>query len=479
MNFPTTQNNRQLQPDEFPFSQNSDSDINAPFEFSVFERIEAGLDEAHSESAKSKQVSKESSSEKFAGPKEVIFVSGWVDVQTVFHNYLQTFYVRVILGLTLLFCLLKNDQDFLPLAIVSTGLALAQFLKHLFLLARHWSAPGHLRFIYWVEFQLSLGFLLAVLGFALVLGNYLRVLYLPLFIFPYLLVSFGIFMLKSDDNAFLAQKNYCLIEALQFMMLTLKLLDPNIMNWNVTLVFLMTSAIYLTTLGLLLMVILSCALFGFMYRRLEKWKLRSLAWMTFYYLFTGIAYIYVVKGSLDFFHDGDVILQARIHSYVGFHSNDTELLQTAALMLVVCNFAFLLMGWVWAEDIKKYLARIIFKKDLRKEVSLRRFKDSFAFRVVQFSSVFFKRPDESGSKCKQGEPKKLGDEDCFVCYSAKPNVMQEPCGHGGMCKECCLEYIKHEQKCMVCRRAVNSILVIEQEQDTLDFHAVGQIKLKV
>jgi hypothetical protein len=478
--------NRQFPEDlqGFEFSNYSNSDVHAPFEFSVFERIEENLDNSRANSIESKKNDKKSitSSKMFTGPKEVILVSGWIDINSVFQNYQETFYIRMIIGLTLLFCIKRYNQNYMPLALMGTLISLIYVLRNIYRLIVGWKSHSRIKFINWVEFQLSAGYFLMMLGCLLLLSNYINIIYLPIFMFPYLIISFIIFMFRSDDNAYLAQKNHCLIESLQFFMLTLKFLDPETMNWNMTMLFLTSSGIYMTTAGLLLMVILSCTLFGFMYQSLERWKIKALTWMTLYYLFSGITFIYIVKGITDYYHDGDVILQARIHSYLDFSSNETEILETAGMMLIIFNFIFFCMFLFWKKEIKKYLSRIIFKKDIRKEVSLRMFRENFTFKVIQFSAVFFKRntQEESDKKPKEETPKvKLTDEDCIVCYSAMPNIMQEPCGHGGMCKECCLEYIKTEQKCMVCRKRIESILLIEQDPQDLSFYAKGQVKLKI
>lgn len=479
-------NNPNLMNQQFPpdlagieFSNPSESDIEPPFEFSIFERVETGFDNSHREPLSSKEPSKKSvaSSQKFTGPKEVIFVSGWIDIGSIYRNYQETFYIRIIVGFVLLFCILRNNQNFLPLLICAGAISSAYVVKNLILLLANRKSHTRIKLIRWVELQLSIGLLIVFAGFALVYCGVLPVLYLPLFTMPYLVVTFAIFMFRSDDNAYLAQKNFCLIEAIQFLLVALKLVDPQIMNWNFTLFMFMTCAIYMTTLGLLLMVILSCSFFGFLYQNLEQWKLKSLIWMTSYYIFTGINFVYIVKGLIEYYDDDNVITREQVHNYIYFVSNDAEILTTAGMMLIVFNFLFLCMHVLWKREIKKYLSRIIFKKDIRKEVSLRKFKDSFAFKVIQCSTTFFRR-NEPVQKDKSSMSKKLqGEEDCIVCFSATPGIMQEPCGHGGICKDCCLEYLKDEQKCMICRERVKNILLIEQDPKDLNFYAVGQVKL--
>ena len=413
MNNPNIQDDHQLanQLQAEEFENSSQSDVNPPFEFTVFERVEAGFDTSNRESQESIQSKKKSitSSVKYTGPKEVIFVSGWIDIKNVYQNYQEAFYIRIILGIVCLFCLEHNEQDFSPVGMTAGVISFLILFRNLIRLILTRNSHQQIKFISWVEFQLSLGYFLVFLGFSLCFIKYLNIIMLPIFILPYLFINFSLFIFNNKENVYLSQKNYCLIESIQILMITLKLIDPQVMNWNMTLVFFMACAIYMTTLGLLLIVILSCSLFGFLYQNLEKWKIKSLTWMTSYYLFTGLTYIYFVKGVVEFFDDENIITRQRVDSYIKFKSQDTEILKSAIFMMISFNFMFLLMHIMWKNEIKKYLSRIIFKKDLRKEMSFRTFKNSFTFKVVQYSAVFFKR--ERNEKTEKPEKKKPGKED--------------------------------------------------------------------
>jgi len=60
----------------------------------------------------------------------------------------------------------------------------------------------------------------------------------------------------------------------------------------------MAGAIYLTVLGMLFTIVFSCSQFGFLYQNIGTWKTRSLIWMTWYYISTGLIYIYIIKGMI-------------------------------------------------------------------------------------------------------------------------------------------------------------------------------------
>ena len=68
-------------------------------------------------------------------------------------------------------------------------------------------------------------------------------------------------------------------------------------------------------------VILSCSLFGFLYRDIESWKVKSLIWMTWYYLWSGIVFTYLVKGVVIFYEELDLIpVNVTFDNYLDFKS---------------------------------------------------------------------------------------------------------------------------------------------------------------
>lgn len=366
-----------------------------------------------------------------------------------------------------------------------------------------------IKLIFWIELQISASYFIFFLGFLLVFITLLPAKYLPIFAVPYLVVSILLFFSSNDNNIFIAQKKFAIFEGLQLALIAAKFSIPEMINWNYTLIFFMAGAIYLTVLGLLLSIILSCSLFGFLYNRLESWKIKSLIWMTWYYLFTGLTFIYLIKGVIEFYDDENVIAREQTSNYVGFHSTNGDILATAAIMLIVLNFINLLMHVFWSNDIKKYLTKVIYKNELRKEISLRTLSKNFSFKVIQYSAVFFKKEavqakeelekieeknennNENINENKNEEVRekkvipitaneahKHEDAECIVCYDSRPNIIHDPCGHGGLCKSCALEYIRNENTCMFCRTKIQKLFLIEYSQEEKCHYAKGEIKLK-
>lgn len=428
----------------------------------------------------------------------------------------------------LLACLWRNNQNFWPLAAAFCVINLIHVIKNVYYLSIHRNSHQKIKFIFWVELQISIGYLIFFIGFLLIFTRLLQPQFLPLFAVPYLAVSLMLFFTDNDRNIFLAQKKFSIFEGVQLLVIAAKYSVPQLVNWNYALIFFMAGAIYLTVLGLLLTIILSCSLFGFLYRNLEGWKVKSLVWMTWYYLFTGLTSIYLIKGVIEFFDDENIITREQTDNYLVFLSANIEILQTAAFMLIFLNFVNMLMHVFWAEDIKKYLAKVIYKNELRKEISLRTLSKSFSFKVIQYSAVFFKKEEltiaqqelkqtlaneEPGKNTKDGkgsvkshencpdvkdkkpcskidlttnastkipdiDAKSFLESECIVCYDNPPNIIMDPCGHGGLCKECALEYVKNEDKCMIGRQKIQKLYVIEYDEQQKCYFAKGEIKLK-
>ena len=100
----------------------------------------------------------------------------------------------------------------------------------------------------------------------------------------------------------------------------------------------MCIAIYLIVLGLLMSIILSCSLFGFLYRDIESWKVKSLIWMTWYYLWNGIVFTYLIKGVVIFYEELDLIpINVTFENYLGFKSFHADVLYVAAVLLLIAS----------------------------------------------------------------------------------------------------------------------------------------------
>lgn len=239
-----------------------------------------------------------------------------------------------------------------------------------------------------------MGYTLYFFGLILAIGKLIPLIYLPLFALPYLGAATFVMFYKPEDKIWISQKKFCFFEALQLLLISLKLCTSSFLSWNYVLVIFMGVSVYLLVLGLLMSIILSCSLFGFLYRDIESWKVKSLLWMTWFYLWTGVVFVYLVKGTVMYYEDD--FIDKGIYSNPDFFatkSDRTYLIEVASILMVICSIINLIFHIIWEKEIKRYLAKVIYRNELRKEISLRFLNKSFTFNLIQVSSTYFMKSD--------------------------------------------------------------------------------------
>lgn len=485
-----------------------------PIELNILERVEQGLNLSFNNDNDSKSYTTPlNERDMYEGPKEVIFVTGWVNIDSVYQRYLYGFICKMLIGLAVIACLVYYHQSFTPIAAMLCVINLAHIIKNIYYLYIYRGNNARMRTIFMVELHISLGYFIYFFGFFLLLTHRITTKFFLLFTLPYLALTLFIFFYNADDNLYLSQKKFSVFEALQLFLIALKFAQLGSMDWSYTLLFFMTAAIYVTVIGLLLMIILSCSLFGFLYRNLEPWKLKSLIWMTWYYLTSGLIYVYIIKGVIQFYGEENPYDIPFIPDYTKYRSPSSDVLFSSAVMLVLFSAINLVMHILWKRDIKKYLAKVIYKDELRKEISLRFLTKSFTFKLIQVSTTYFMKPDAMKNKAdaaptpapandphnipevkesadkengsvKSAGIKKIGSsksecELCVFCYTEKPNMMIDKCGHGGVCKECMLHYLRaNGSKCPFCKGPIGKLYMLSYDEKDKQYYAKGEIKLK-
>lgn len=476
-----------------------------PLELNLLERVENGLNDASDGEDNNKEVETPGNEiNKYEGPKQVIFVTGWVNIDSMYQRYKYGFICKILIGVALIGCLLYNNHNFMPIAAILVLINLVHVFKNIYYLVAYRKSNYKIRTIFIAELHISIGYLIYFIGFLLLFTHLITTKFFLFYSLPYMLLTIFFFFYNAEDSVYLSQKKFLIFEGFQLFLIAVKFSQISFIDWNYTLIFFMTASIYLTVIGLLLTIILSCSLFGFMYRDLEAWKLRSLIWMTWYYLWSGMIYIYVIKGIIQYYSEDNMYERPLITDYTKYKSTTYDILMGSGLMMVFFSFVNLIMHMLWKEDIKKYLAKVIYKDELRKEISLRFLTKSFTFSVIQVSSTYFTKPDPPVPKSEEdgsGDSTALevtttspvtqaesehkdtapeGEIDlCVFCYHETPNIMIDSCGHGGICKECMLCYLRNDSvKCPFCKGPVQKLYLLTQDPKTKDYHATGEIKLR-
>jgi len=71
-----------------------------PIELSILERVENGLIYSEDDSPSHENQSRDSEAikNKYEGPKEIIFVSGWININSVYKRYFWGFLSKIAIG---------------------------------------------------------------------------------------------------------------------------------------------------------------------------------------------------------------------------------------------------------------------------------------------------------------------------------------------------------------------------------------------
>ena len=191
-------------------------------------------------------------------------------------------------------------------------------------------------------------------------------------------------------------------------------------------------------------------------------------------------------------HDPPLVENYRIYT-----SEATSLLVVSAILLIIFSAINLVGHLAWRREIKKYLTKVIYRGELRKEISLRFLTKSFSFKLIQVSATYFIRPDSTKAVPKADPPESSGlpdekfaakeresqkneREPCVFCCEEEPNIMLEPCGHGGVCKKCVINYLKTDDgKCPFCKQRISKLFVLEYDPTTRHYVAKGEINFRV
>jgi len=156
----------------------------------------------------------------------------------------------------------------------------------------------------------------------------------------------------------------------------------------------MASSIYLTVLGMLLTIVLSCSLFGFLYNNMRKYKIKSLFWLTLYYVWSGLIYIYLIKGIITFYNEDEIYQHKVIQDYTRYKSNSYHILLIVGYIMALISFIHLILHLQWKNELKMYFQKVIFKNELKREISLQFLSKNFIFPLDQISEFYFSRKNK-------------------------------------------------------------------------------------
>ena len=54
------------------------------------------------------------------------------------------------------------------------------------------------------------------------------------------------------------------------------------------------------------------------------------------------------------------------------------------------------------------------------------------------------------------------DQFCVFCYENKPDILIDPCCHGGICKSCVVHYLRNDTgKCPFCKKSIEKLYLLK------------------
>lgn len=483
--------------------------IVGPIELNILERVEYGLAASNQENeSETKQDNSVYDEKKFIGQREVIFVSGWANIASIYNQHKNAFIFKILIGFSVIFSLNYNDQKLWPVSLLLTLINFWGVLQGIYSLYIYWHSPSSVKVSFWVDIQESLCYQIYFTGFTFYLAGFINQNYLPLFAVPFFVFSLFVFLYISEQHNEILIKKFMIFDAMQLFFISAKISGMVNSTWNYTLFLYMASAIYLTVLGVFMTLILSCSMIGIFQRRVEAWKVKSLVWLTWNYLSTGFVYIYINKSVIHFYNDDGLTGKEVVSQFVSFKNDEgvEQMIKSVSFLILISAVSLITMLFM-KKEVTKFFTKIVYRNEVRKEVSLRFFSKSFTFKLIQASTTYFLKPkkDELNLKLENEENddnrgngdavvdetgnsgmivKMVGEgvverEVCVFCCERMPNVMIDGCGHGGVCKECMLNYLKgNGDKCPFCKKTILKIYVLEFDEKDGKYTSKGEIKLR-
>jgi hypothetical protein len=409
-------------------------------------------------------------SPKFSGMSEVLYSSGWANPVSIHRDHVVELFVRMSVSMAVLISLGLNADFKQPIAFiflvaslffVETSLRsiIKNSHKHQDLL-RHGIADLLHAICY------SLFFLGTILYFSELISG------LTLFACSllYCLFGIGVNCYPAAAHSYFSHRKLVLFEALQVMLITLKLCKVSPLGWTLTLTPLGVSAFYFTVLGVFMKILLMMSI---LLRGLpvhDAWLIKATLWESWDFLTTGISYLLFIKGIG--LHYDQKILQSILKNQIVLFSDSSCLFLSCGFLLAVSAIS-LTMCLCWKASIIDYLRKVLYKEDLMKEIIQDELNPCHQTSLAQISPTYFIKQSLSKATTIDKTP---FNEVCVFCCDRETNIVIDPCGHGGICRECALNYFKdRDRNCPFCKQTSEEVFVIEFDRDQQIFKTKAQI----
>jgi hypothetical protein len=223
--------------------------------------------------------------------------------------------------------------------------------------------------------------------------------------------------------------------------------------------------------------------------------------MTWYYLTSGLVCIFFSYGAVQFYSMHNVGKIRTDVSYFNFQSQNSEIVRNSSYFLILVSLVNLIMHLFWKKEIKKCLAKVIYRNEIQKEISLQYFIEPLRLEISQIPAEYLTKFDFKSEKPyeeKETSMEVISDireakveveveleveversEMCIYCCIQEPNISIDFCGHRVSCKNCVIQYLTIEDgTCPLCKVKNSKLYLIEINNETMEYCATAEINLK-
>lgn len=197
--------------------------------------------------------------------------------------------------------------------------------------------------------------------------------------------------------------------------------------------------------------------------------------MIWNYISNGTVYLHVIKGFILLYNEEPIDDHSSSLDVVTYHGGNSDTLMLSSCIMIFFSVINLIFFVLARADIKKFLARVIYKHEAQREVSLRFLDKSFEFRLVRVSASYFIKTGHQYSPVGDAENQ---EECCVICFDNAFDVYFHPCGHSGICRNCLYKYLEQKGKrCIFCKMRIDKMFIISYIENEKQYRARGEIRV--
>ena len=269
------------------------------------------------------------------------------------------------------------------------------------------------------------------------------------------------------------------MEAIQFLLIALKLLGFIQCSWGWTLLIYSIFVTFMVFLGVIgaffLPIMLGMSTFHSA-NSSDRKTLLFASWIFFHLSWKAITFYYLYQNFLIFLNRNGLYPRTTV-----FVTNYT--------LIPICYFFFFggLINYFWFHQQRELFSRIIALKLMvisrNKGVKREIIEIPFDMKIMKAGTNYFKKLISTRKLPETFDiTKSVTDEngqlsECMICCTNKSNTLIRPCNHGGICESCIITYLGTNNSCPNCKVEITKIYVMEYDQELRKFYGTKVLSL--